>query len=79
MNKECNWVIRPGTHNSYWAFTPCKSGFNYLSKVHGTKNPKTDIKDAYDDRICPICSKTIKCNVELLDDVIELEKENNNE
>ena len=32
--ETCKWVVREGTHNTFWAFTPCKNGFNYLSKVH---------------------------------------------
>lgn len=61
--KECNWVIRPGTCNSFWGFTPCKPGFNYLSKI----NKVEDIVECYNGRLCPICGGVIKCNTELID------------
>lgn len=60
----CNWIVRPGMNNSFWAFTPCKKGFNYLSRI----NRAADIKDAYDGRLCPICGGIIRCNTELVED-----------
>ena len=30
---KCKWVVREGTYDTFWAHTPCKDGFNYLSKV----------------------------------------------
>ena len=65
----CKWTIRPGTNNSLWAYTPCKRGFNYLSKVHTVEQ----IKPTYDGCECPICGKPIKCNIEL---VVESEVRN---
>ena len=63
MKKEkCKWIVRPGWNNSYWAYIPCKKGFNYLSKISKAK----DIKNVYDGRICPICNNIIECNTELL-------------
>lgn len=59
----CKWTIREGNNNSYWAFTPCKKGFNYLSRI---KNAN-EIEKAYNGRICPICGNKIVCNTELLD------------
>lgn len=60
--ETCKWVVREGTHNTFWAFTPCKNGFNYLSKVHKA----SEIKDAYNGRLCPICGNVIDINVELV-------------
>lgn len=59
---KCKWVVRPGHCNTYWAFTPCKKGFNYLSRISRAE----DIRDAYNGRICPICGKIIECNLELV-------------
>ena len=59
---KCRWVIREGTNNSYWAFTPCKRGFNPLTKISRSE----EIKDAYNGRLCPICGNPIKCNMELI-------------
>lgn len=61
MNK-CKWTIRPGTNDTFFAFTPCKKGFNYLSKV----NKSDDIEATYNGKICPICGKTIICNMEII-------------
>ena len=63
--KVCKWVIRPGTQDgTFFAFTPCKRGYNFLSKVHSLDA----IKPNYEGRICPICGGTIKCNTELCED-----------
>ena len=59
---KCKWVVRGGTRNTFWAYTTCKSGFNYLSKTQNAER----IKPIYDGRICPICGKTIECNTELI-------------
>ena len=66
----CKWIIRDGTNNTFWAFTPCQRGFNYLSKV----NTVDQIKPTYDGARCPICGNTIECNTELLDTEILIEK-----
>lgn len=58
----CKWIVRPGTNNTFWAYTPCKKGFNYLSRV----SKKEDIKPFYDNRSCPICGKKIKCDLYLV-------------
>ena len=58
----CKWTVREGYGNSFWAFTPCKRGFNYLSKV----NKADQIEETYNGRICPICGNVIACNVELI-------------
>ena len=63
----CNWIVREGWNNSFWAFTPCKRGFNYLSKI----NKASEIEKAYNGRLCPICGNTIKCNVELISYLLE--------
>ena len=70
MEKICKWAVRPGTNNTFWAFTPCKPGFNYLSKV----NRPESVKPTYDGHICPICGNRIKCNIELLQEEIWVEK-----
>lgn len=59
---RCKWVVREGTQDTYWAYTPCKPGFNYLSKVHKA----VDIPEAYEGRLCPICGKIIHLNIDLL-------------
>ena len=64
MSEKCNWVVRPGTQNTFWAYTPCRRGFNYLSKVHKASY----IKSSYEGRMCPICGKTIQCNLELVEE-----------
>ena len=65
---KCKWTVREGTYDTFWAYTPCKSGFNYLSKIH-----KADqIKSTYDGRLCPICGNSIECNTELLEEVTEI-------
>ncbi len=61
----CKWIVREGTGNTFWAYTPCKSGFNYLSRIKKAE----DIKPFYDGRMCPICEKPIECNVDLLTDM----------
>ena len=66
---KCKWTIREGTNNTFWAWTPCKAGFNYLSKINKTE----DIKPIYDNRECPICKRPIVCNTELLNDIINIE------
>jgi hypothetical protein len=62
MKEKCKWVIRPGTYNTFWAFTPCKKGFNPLTRIDKAE----DIKPFYDNRYCPICGKLIECNIDLL-------------
>lgn len=58
-SKFCKWVIRPGNHDSLWAFTPCKTGYNPLTKV----NRVSEVEDAYNGRLCPICGRTIKIDL----------------
>lgn len=58
----CKWIVREGTCDTFWAFTPCQRGFNYLSKIHMAEQ----IKPTYDGRQCPICKKPIECNIELV-------------
>lgn len=60
---KCKWVVRDGTHNTFWAHTPCVSGFNYLSRI----NRVEQIKPFYNGRICPICGKQIEINTELVE------------
>lgn len=63
-NGICKWVVRPGKSDTFWAFTSCKPGFNYLSRISRAE----DIKKAYDGRLCPICGKLIKCNTEIIEE-----------
>ena len=60
---KCKWVVRPGNCDTFWAFTPCQKGFNYLSRISRAE----DIKAAYDGRICPICGNIIECDTALLE------------
>ena len=65
MIDYCNWIVREGFVIPYWARTTCtKSGFNPLTKVKHV----TDIKDVYDNRLCPICHKPIKTSGYVFDD-----------
>lgn len=61
-NSFCKWVVRPGTNDSLWARTPCKSGFNPLTRVTRV----SDIKDAYEGRLCPICGRRIHIDLSLM-------------
>lgn len=61
----CNWIVRDGTNNTFWAYTPCKRGFNYLSRIGKVEQ----IKPFYDGRQCPICGKSIVCNIDLVTEV----------
>ena len=60
----CKWVVRPGTHNTFWAYTPCKKGFTPLTRI----SRASDIKEMYDGRFCPICGGIIKCDTYLVED-----------
>ena len=62
--EKCIWIVRDGSNNSFWAYTPCNPGFNYLSKIKS----KDEIKSAYDGRVCPICGKMIKTDLKLIED-----------
>lgn len=67
MSKEkCRWIYRPGTNNSHWAFTTCKSGFNYLSKLSNSE-PYVGVADYYNGKQCPICGKPIEMDYSLID------------
>ena len=60
---KCKWTIRPGTAGALFAYTPCKPGFNYLSKVKKVEN----IKLVYENKECPICGKSIECDTKYFD------------
>lgn len=62
----CKWVVREGTNNTYWAFTPCKKGFNPLTRV----NKKEHIRKAYENCLCPICGKKIHIDMCLIENEI---------
>lgn len=66
MDESCRWVVRDGNNNTYWAYTTCNPGFNYLSKVHS----KDGIIPCYDKRLCPICGKKIKIDLKLIEDEV---------
>lgn len=68
MSDKCKWIARPGTGDSYFAYTPCKPGFNYLG---GSNWDAQSIKRYYNHKICPICGKSIEINTELLEDAHE--------
>jgi len=53
----CKWIIRPSNNpNDFFAFTTCKSGFNYLSKAKNLD----EVKSAYQGKECPICKNKIE-------------------
>lgn len=56
----CKWTVRPGNNNSFWAMTPCKHGYNPLTKI----NKLSQIEDTYNGRLCPICGRTIQIDLE---------------
>lgn len=56
---KCIWIYRPGTSDTHFAYTPCKPGFNFLSKLHNSK-PHVGVADYYNGRTCPICGKQIQ-------------------
>ena len=58
MSETCNWIYRPGVNDSHWAFTPCKKGLNYLSKIKHCE-PYVGVADSYNNKQCPICGKPI--------------------
>ena len=59
---NCKWIVREGIGFPFWAYTPCKRGFNPLSRIKKAEQ----IKPFYDGRKCPICGKPIECNIELV-------------
>ena len=65
-NKYCRWIYRPGLNNSHWAYTTCKRGFNYLSKLHNS-DPYIGVADYYNNSQCPICGKRIKMDYSIID------------
>jgi len=66
MKEICKWGVREGTNNSFFAYTPCKPGFNYLSRYNNLEG----IKKVYNNTICPICGKVVKLNTSLLEGMI---------
>lgn len=66
MEKEyCEWMYRPGTRNSHWAYTRCKPGFNPLTRIKNCE-PYIGCADYYDNTECPICKRTVKINYEFI-------------
>lgn len=59
--KYCEWKYRPGTKQSHWAYTPCRSGFNPLTRIKNSE-PYIGVADYYNNCECPICKKPIKMN-----------------
>jgi hypothetical protein len=59
MEEKCIWKYRPGTNDSHFAFTPCRPGFNFLSKLSNSK-PYVGVADYYNGYRCPICDKVIQ-------------------
>ena len=43
MKEICKWKVREGTNNSFFAYTPCKPGFNYLSRSNNLESIKKNI------------------------------------
>jgi len=67
MSEYCEWAIREGKDDTLWAYTPCKNGFNYLSKAYKVEY----LKVCYEDRLCPICGKPIILKGYVFDDDFE--------
>lgn len=69
--EHCRWIVREGFVIPYWARTTCtKSGFNPLTRAAHVY----DIKELYDDRICPICGRPISCSGYVFEEDFEEEK-----
>ena len=68
MKRSCRWRYRPGTSGTHFAFTPCRPGYNYLSKI-GASAPRVGIADWYVGRLCPICGETIEMDYSLIEEV----------
>ncbi len=64
MKEICKWKIREGTNNSFFAYTPCEPGFNYLSRSNNLES----IKRIYNNTICPICGKVVKLDTSLVEE-----------
>ena len=60
----CQWVVRDGINDTYWAYTPCLKGFNYLSKAKVIEH----IKPHYEGRRCPICHRPILIDLHLYEE-----------
>ncbi len=65
MPDYCKWIYRPGTGNSHWAFTPCRPGFNPLTRISNSA-PVDGCADWYNNRMCPICNKPIQMDYALV-------------
>lgn len=65
-NKYCRWIYRPGFNNSHWAYTTCKKGFNYLSRLQHSES-YIGVADYYNNKQCPICGKRIKMDYSIID------------
>lgn len=61
----CKWIYRPGVNNSHFAMTPCKKGFNYLSKIPNSE-PYIGVADFYNGKQCPICNKPIEIKYDVI-------------
>lgn len=69
-NKYCEWAVREGNGVKYWGHTPCVPGFNPL-KI----NRVGQLKEYYNDRLCPICRRPIRLKGYVFDeDFIEMEE-----
>lgn len=68
MKKEsCKWIYRDGTHDSHWAVTTCKRGYNPLTKIKKC-SPYIGVADFYNGKECPICRKPIEMDYAILQD-----------
>jgi len=59
----CEWAVREGNVVPYWAFTPCKPGYNPLKIKRASQ-----LKEYYNNRLCPICHKRIRLKGYVFDD-----------
>ena len=56
---RCIWKYREGLNGSHYAFTPCKKGFSYLSRISESKS-YVGVADYYNGITCPICGKQVQ-------------------
>ena len=71
-NNRCTWMYRPGTHGSHWARTSCKGKFVYLSKIKDDNDPKPELANEYNGRLCSSCGRPIEMCYLVIENNVEI-------
>ena len=66
MTEYCEWVYRPGTGDTHWAYTTCRPGYNPLTRIKPCE-PFVGCADLYNGKSCPICNRPIKMNYGIIE------------